>query len=223
MRRTLRMPRQRSACEPCERHVRLDCRKIRGLGLPNSWRWSTKDAVFAGPGCWLDGLGYRLARRRGSRYVAGAGSGVGCAQLVDTHSGGLFRPCIQCQGAGGRLGLNEPGDHQATLRSEKFETAPFHFGFGRIFFASGISEPRTCASHRATKPQVSLRLDPIGRRPLTPPDVVMLPACALRLPVSLLQLWWGWLAVPFILAHRSRRQGLRALWALAAFWPSLNL
>ncbi len=23
-------------------------------------------------------------------------------------------------------------------------------------------------------------------------------------------MWWGWLADPFILAHRSRRQGLRA-------------
>jgi len=33
----------------------------------------------------------------------------------------------------------------------------------------------------------------------------------------------GWLAVPFILAHRSRRQGLRALSALAAMRPSSNL
>jgi hypothetical protein len=35
--------------------------------------------------------------------------------------------------------------------------------------------------------------------------------------------WWGWLADPFILTHRSRRQGLRALWALAAVRPSSNL
>jgi DNA repair protein RadC len=33
----------------------------------------------------------------------------------------------------------------------------------------------------------------------------------------------GWLAVPFILAHRSRRQGLRARWALAAVRPSSYL
>jgi hypothetical protein len=48
-------------------------------------------------------------------------------------------------------------------------------------------------------------------------------ACALRLPVSRLLVGWGWLAVPFILSHRSRRQGLRAPWALAAMRPSSNL
>jgi hypothetical protein len=60
-------------------------------------------------------------------------------------------------------------------------------------------------------------------RSLTPAAEGMPPACALRLPVSCLQVGWGWLAVPFILAHRSRRQGLRALHALAAFRPSSNL
>ena len=65
-----------------------------------------------------------------------------------------------------------------------------------------------------------LQVAAIRLRSLTPPAV---PACALRLPSSRLQVWWGLLADPFILAHRSRRQGLRALWALAAVRPSSNL
>jgi hypothetical protein len=60
-------------------------------------------------------------------------------------------------------------------------------------------------------------------RSLTPSAVGGPPACALRLPVSRGLLWWGWLAVPLILSHRSRRQGLRALRALAASRPSSNL
>ena len=35
--------------------------------------------------------------------------------------------------------------------------------------------------------------------------------------------WWGWLAVPFILARRSRDQGLRVLCTLASSRPSSNL
>jgi DNA repair protein RadC len=60
-------------------------------------------------------------------------------------------------------------------------------------------------------------------RSLTSPTVPEVSACALRLPISRLLVWWGWLAVPFILAHRSRRQGLRAPCALAALRPSSNL
>jgi len=84
------------------------------------------------------------------------------------------------------------------------------------------------ASRRAAVGLCGLRPAPlwvaaIRLRSLTSPAVYRLPACALRLPSSCLLVWWGWLAVPFILAHRSRRQGLRALWALAAVRPSLNL
>jgi len=68
-----------------------------------------------------------------------------------------------------------------------------------------------------------LRVAAMRLRSLTPSAVGWPPACALRLPVSRLFFWWGWLAVPFILAHRSRRQGLSALWALAAVRPSLSL
>jgi len=68
-----------------------------------------------------------------------------------------------------------------------------------------------------------LRVAAMRLRSLTPSAVGGPPACALRLPFALHRVWWGWLAVPFILSHRSRRQGLRALWALAAVRPSSNL
>jgi len=84
------------------------------------------------------------------------------------------------------------------------------------------------ASRRAAVGLCGLRPAPlwvaaIRLRSLTSPAVCRLPACALRLRVSRLLLWWDWLADTFILAHRSRRQGLRALWALAAVRPSSNL
>jgi hypothetical protein len=72
-------------------------------------------------------------------------------------------------------------------------------------------------------PRAPCRVAAMRLRSLTPPAAGMPPACALRLPVSRLQVWWGWLADPFILAHRSRCQGLRALHALAAGRPSSNL
>ena len=72
-------------------------------------------------------------------------------------------------------------------------------------------------------PRAPCRVAAMRLRSLTSPADGMPPACALRLPSSCLQLWWDWLADPFILAHRSRRQGLRALWALAAVRPSSNL
>jgi len=58
---------------------------------------------------------------------------------------------------------------------------------------------------------------------LTPAAVRWPPACALRLPCPMPAFVVGRLAVPFILADRSRRQRLRAPWALAAIRPSSNL
>jgi len=72
-------------------------------------------------------------------------------------------------------------------------------------------------------PRAPFRVAAMRLRSLTSPTVPEVSACALRLPISRLLVWWGWLADPFILAHRSRRQGLRALWALAAVRPSSNL
>jgi hypothetical protein len=70
---------------------------------------------------------------------------------------------------------------------------------------------------------VPLRVTAMRLRSLTPSAVPGSPACALRLRVSRRRMWWGWLAVPFILSHRSRRQGLRPLRVLAAVRPSSNL
>jgi len=68
-----------------------------------------------------------------------------------------------------------------------------------------------------------LRVAAMRLRSLTPSAVGWPPACALRLPFPMPAFVVDWLAVPFILAHRSRRQGLRAVWALAAMRPSSNL
>lgn len=87
---------------------------------------------------------------------------------------------------------------------------------------SEIASRRTAVGLCGLRP-APLQVAAIRLRSLTPPAVGGPPACALRLPASLRHVWWGWLADPFILAHRSRRQGLRALWALAAVRPSSNL
>ena len=104
--------------------------------------------------------------------------------------------------------------------------------FGGCVVVGGYGGERCCdrmlASRRAAvglcgRCPAPLRVAAMRLRSLTPSAVGGAPACALRLPVSRGHVGWGWLAVPFILSHRSRRQGLRALWALAAMRPSSNL
>jgi len=63
------------------------------------------------------------------------------------------------------------------------------------------------------------RLAPVGLSSLTPSH---LRCCARRLPCGDAHLGQGWLAVPSIVARRSRRQGLHVLRTLASWRPSLE-
>ncbi|EWS62872.1 Universal stress protein family protein [Hydrogenophaga sp. T4] len=94
-----------------------------------------------------------------------------------------------------------------------------HSPLRKLFMGSKTTEllraaryPRCCCAKRKPNSPPWLTSTEAGSQP-EPCDC----------PGSRLLVWWGWLAEPFILAHRSRRQGLRARWALAACRPSSNL